>query len=78
MLEMLHRAEAADRFRAALGRAHPQWGNGTLGAVAMTLSRRPEPFLNDPDYVECMMTVFAALKARNGRRCNSLQKRFLG
>ncbi|MCI2393427.1 hypothetical protein [Aliiroseovarius sediminis] len=68
MLEMLHRAEAADRYRLALGRAHPHWGNGSLASVAMALPRAAEPFLNDPDYVDCMMTVFAALKARNDRR----------
>ncbi|WP_371169682.1 hypothetical protein [Aliiroseovarius sp. 2305UL8-7] len=68
MLEMLHRAEAADRYRRALGRAHPAWGNGSLGSVAMSLPRTAEPFPNDPDYVDCMMTVFAALKARNDRR----------
>ncbi len=68
MLEMLHRAEAADRYRRALGRAHPDWGNGSLGSVAMSLPRVAEPFLNDPDYVDCMLAVFAALKARNDRR----------
>ncbi|SEW20561.1 hypothetical protein SAMN05444851_2116 [Aliiroseovarius sediminilitoris] len=68
MLEMLHRAEAADRYRRALGHAHPSWGNGSLGSVAMCLPRAAEPFLNDPDYVDCMLTVFAALKARNDRR----------
>ncbi|MCK0139017.1 hypothetical protein [Aliiroseovarius sp. F47248L] len=68
MLEMLNRAEAADRYRLALGHAHPDWGNGSLGSVAMSLPRSAEPFLNDPDYVDCMLTVFAALKTRNDRR----------
>lgn len=68
MLEMLHRAEAADRYRRALGRAHPSWGDGSLASVALSLPRVPEPFLDDPDYVDCMMTVFAALKARHARR----------
>lgn len=68
MLEMLHRAEAADRYRRALGRAHPSWGDGSLASVALSLPCLPEPFLDDPDYVDCMMTVFAALKARHARR----------
>lgn len=67
MLEMLHRAEAADRYRRALGRAHPRWGTGSLASAALQLPRRDEPFLDDPDYVDCMLTVFAALKARQGR-----------
>ncbi|WP_275393553.1 hypothetical protein [Aliiroseovarius sp. Z3] len=75
MLEMLHRAEAADRYRLALGRAHPDWGNGSLASVAMSLPRAAEPFLNDPDYVDCMLTVFAALKARNDRRAAVMRLR---
>ncbi|MHA6268023.1 hypothetical protein [uncultured Aliiroseovarius sp.] len=68
MLEMLHRAEAADRYRKTLGYAHPNWGNGSLAAVAMSLARRAEPMQSDPDYVDCMLTVFAALKARHDRK----------
>ena len=75
MLEMLHRAEAADRYRLVIGRAHPTWGNGSLGSVALCLPRAAEPFLNDPDYVDCMLTVFAALKARNDRRSAASQRR---
>lgn len=67
MLEMLHRAEAADRYRLALGRSHPRWGNGSLASVAMSLPRAPEPFHDEPDFLDCLMTVYAALKARNDR-----------
>jgi len=59
---MLARAVAADAYRRRFGRAHPDWGNGTLMAVA----RRPgqgvrEPFLDDPDYCRCMALVFETL-----------------
>lgn len=68
ILEMLNRADAANRYRKALGHAHPEWGNGSLASVVMPLHRRDEPVLNDPDYVDCMLTIFAALKARNERQ----------
>ena len=67
MLAMLHRADAADRYRRALGRVHPRWGNGSLGAVAMSLPRQAEPFHDDPDFLDCLLTVYAALKARHTR-----------
>ena len=67
MLAMLQRADAADRYRRALGRVHPRWGNGSLGSVAMSLPRQAEPFHDDPDFLDCLLTVYAALKARHKR-----------
>jgi len=67
MLEMLHRAEAADRYRHAKGQIHPHWGNGSLASVALSLPRHAEPFLDDLEYIDCMLTVYAALKARGVR-----------
>ena len=33
--EMVAQADAADRYRRHFGRAHPNWGNGTLMAAAL-------------------------------------------
>lgn len=43
MAALIVQAQAADAHRAATGRAHPRWGNGTLAAVAMARPRAPWP-----------------------------------
>lgn len=58
---MLARAGAADAFRKRFGRAHPDWGNGSLMAVALRGVRGPEPFLDTPDYCRCLALVFEEL-----------------
>ncbi|MGO4853159.1 DUF7742 family protein [Phaeovulum sp. W22_SRMD_FR3] len=64
---LIARAEAADRFRKRLGRAHPDWGNGSLMGAAMRGPLPPEPHLSDPDYLDCLAEVIAALVARRRR-----------
>lgn len=64
MVKMIARANAADRYRYVTGRGHPIWGNGSLAAVAKTLPRTREPYQDDPDYCDCMLTVYAALKTQ--------------
>ena len=61
---LLDQADAADRFRKRLGRAHATWGNGTLMARAMALPQHPEPGLQDPDYAACLILALATLSRR--------------
>lgn len=61
MRKMLERAGAADLYRKRLRKHHPDWGNGSLMAVAMGHEMRPEPFMDDPDYCRCLMVVFEGL-----------------
>jgi len=61
MTRMLARAEAADAYRKRFRRAHPDWGNGSLMALALREALAPEPPLDDPDYCRCLARVFAAL-----------------
>lgn len=71
---MLARAGAADAYRKRFGRGHPDWGNGSLMAVALRGVAGPEPFLDAPDYCRCLALVFEELvrwraqKAANGGR----------
>ncbi|KPN61976.1 hypothetical protein SAMN04488527_11856 [Aliiroseovarius crassostreae] len=64
MLRMVARANMADRYRYVTGRAHPKWGNGSLAAVARKMPREQEPYQDDPDYCDCMLTIFAALRTQ--------------
>ncbi len=64
LARMLHEADAADAHRLATGRAHPDWGTGSLMSAAMKRPRAPEPFLDEPDYASCQALVFTALAAR--------------
>ncbi|MCR8546575.1 hypothetical protein M4578_01945 [Salipiger sp. P9] len=66
--DLVARADAADRYRRHLGRAHPDWGNGTLMAAALAHVLAPERRLDDPDYAECLILVLEALRVwRAGR-----------
>ena len=60
---LLRRASAAVAYRKRFRRAHPQWGNGTLAAVAMPYVRGPEPFADTPDYCRCLSIIFCNLHA---------------
>ena len=61
MRKMLERAGAADLYRKRFRKHHPDWGNGSLMAVAMRYKMRPEPFMDDLDYCRCLMLVFESL-----------------
>ena len=60
-------ADWADRHRRRHGRAHPRYGSGSLMAAAAAWPRKPEPLLDDPDYLGCLVCVLAALLARSAR-----------
>jgi hypothetical protein len=69
MALMLSRAEAADCYRRRFARAHPQWGNGSLMAAAMSQRLPPEPPLDDAEYCRCVASVFSVLADRRERTC---------
>lgn len=57
-------AEIADAHRLTTGRAHPDYGTGSLMAAALAHPVAPEPYLDEPAYAACMALVFEALIAR--------------
>lgn len=65
---MLERAGAADAYRKRTGRAHPNWGNGSLMGVALPRVVGPEPYLDSPDYCRCMALVFDGLVRWRSRK----------
>ncbi|WP_414897409.1 hypothetical protein [Rhodovulum sp. YEN HP10] len=66
---LLMQAEAADAYRKRFGRGHPDWGNGSLMALAENWELPPEPSLDDAEYCRCLAQVFCALAAwRDGKR----------
>jgi hypothetical protein len=58
-------AELADRWRRRTGRAHPDYGDGTLMAAALAHRPGPEPFLTDAEYLDCLRVVIEGLIARH-------------
>lgn len=64
---MLAEAEIADRYRRHVGRAHWLYGDGSLRAAAMRHAMPAEPLLSDPDYLDCLARVIAALSERRSR-----------
>ena len=75
MRDMLEQAAAADLYRKRLGKGHPAWGNGSLMAVAMRRERAKEPFLDDPEFCRCLITVFSELLAWRAERAIFSRKR---
>lgn len=64
---MIAAARWADRYRLRRGRAHPRFGTGSLMAAAAAWPRRPEPLLEDSDYLDCLACVVGALRSRRRR-----------
>ncbi|MGR3572441.1 DUF7742 family protein [Brevirhabdus sp.] len=65
---IIRRAHWADKYRKRIGRAHPVWGNGSLGDAArlalpqsLPQSLPPECRLNNRDFAGCMALVFETL-----------------
>jgi hypothetical protein len=59
--QMLDEAGQADIYRQSNGRAHPDFGTGSLMSAAMTRRRAREPYWDDPDYARCLVMVLRAL-----------------
>ncbi len=64
---MFDRAHVAHKVSKHLGRPHPQWGNGSLMAVAHQLPQRREPFVSDPAYLAALQLVIGGLIAWRNR-----------
>lgn len=62
---MIRQAETAERHRLRTGRAHPQFGNGSLMAAARRYRRVPEPNFDCLDYCACFQLVLTELVARH-------------
>lgn len=76
--QLLHEADAADRLRKDTGRAHALWGNGTLMAAALRHDPPPEPGLDDPDYLDCLIRVLLAVRARCQPDAQAMQRVAVG
>lgn len=66
--DLVAQADAADRYRRHFGRAHPDWGNGTLMAAALARTTAPERRLDDPEYGECLILALEAARQWRARR----------
>lgn len=73
--QMLSRAEAADLFRKRYRRWHPDWGNGSLAAVAASYQRSAVPFPGDCDLVPCLEVVCSGLVSWRGEKVHLNQRR---
>ncbi len=58
----LAEARAAHCHVLRFGRAHPQWGTGSLMSRAGRQQPVPEPALSDPHYLECLGLVLQGLR----------------
>ncbi len=60
---MVAQAHNADLFRLHHGRAHYQFGDGTLASCCSRENALSERRLDDPDYAECMIKAIEAVAA---------------
>lgn len=51
----------ADRYRMRHGLRHPEFGDGSLAGWAAYRVRPPEPGLDDPEYLSCLILVLSRL-----------------
>lgn len=64
---LVRNAAMADRYRKRFGRAHADWGNGTLMAAARMWPLAPEPRSDNQAFLECQFMVFDAVLALKSR-----------
>lgn len=62
---ILDQAQAADKFRKRIGRAHVHFGNGTLAAACQHYVKHPMPSQCDANYLASMEAVIRGLLARS-------------
>lgn len=62
--QMIHEAECADRYVIENRRIHPQFGNGTLMAVARKRPLAVEPDFDNADYSRCFEMMLRILRRR--------------
>ena len=66
---LLDAAHVADKVRKRTGRAHVQYGNGTLGGACQRHPKAKMPDWCDSEYLDCMQMVIVALAGRNSHQC---------
>ncbi|MAM25539.1 MAG: hypothetical protein CML55_09215 [Rhodobacteraceae bacterium] len=62
---MLREADWADRYARRLGKVHPRWGNGTLGAAAGQYPQARAAAVNEADHLACLLVILRALEAKS-------------
>jgi len=55
--QALEETQKAARYRRGTGLAHPEFGDGTLEGWAGKRRRVPEPWVEDPDYADCLILI---------------------
>ncbi len=68
MAALIARAKLAARHRAATGRCHPLYGNGTLLSAALVHPGRNPARPGAPDYLACLALVTEMLCIHHTRR----------
>ena len=61
---LIHNAHVADKYRKKTGRAHPQYGDGSLCAVCQPMTKVAMPDRCDPRYLDSLGIVIEGLLAR--------------
>ena len=60
---ILSQTHSADCYRKRFNKPHPDWGNGSLMAMARGMGLQAEPELAHVDYCDCLERVFAGCVA---------------
>ena len=64
---LLSEADIADRYRKRVGRAHPQFGSGSLMSAAMGWSAGANSRVYDASYCAALIVVLTAVQDWRGR-----------
>ena len=61
LFSLFENTNAADKYRKHTGLAHPQFGNGSLGAACQNYPKAPMPDRCQPQYLDCLRVVIEGL-----------------
>lgn len=64
--QIFAQAQAAERWRCATGRGHPEWGNGSVTSAALRHGPAREPARLSEEYCEALMLVLRQMKGGAG------------
>lgn len=64
---ILAETDKADAHRRETGRAHPDFGDGSLMARCSLLRPPPEPLADDPDFLACLALAANAVLFHSNR-----------
>ncbi|MGJ8618206.1 MAG: DUF7742 family protein [Sulfitobacter sp.] len=71
-MQMMWEADWADKYTKRLGKAHLQWGNGTLMAAARTRQLQSERCFSDTEFAMCIGVIIKCLEMhRAAKACKS-------